>query len=447
VCSISGALIPAHRSESHTLIRIDSIVALAAERGRDSVGVYTDGDVWRTVTKEPLPQLHCSHVALANNRAEPTTEWVEHKRPEDAQPYRGDGIVLVHNGTIANDAELAAQLGIERPNIDTKVLVPLLAAYWDRTGPGLARVLRERVVGSYALAVYDEHSDVLHLASNYKPIYTEWRDGAWLFASLDRFLPGWGSPRAAISKVPPYSVTTIDGKTGTLQRTALQPSATTGRALVVCSGGLDSTVTAAVLQRDGYDVTLLHFGYRARATAPEAVAVAAVAERLGVPLLTVETDLFATAIGGSRLTGTKEAVAEGEAGAELAHEWVPARNLIMLSIATGIAEARGIDTIALGNNLEESGAYPDNEQEFVHTFNAVLPNAVNLGRSVRVVEPVGNLMKHEIVRLGLDVGAPLDITWSCYEAGELHCGSCGPCYMRRRAFEMNGAAEVIEYAS
>ena len=138
-------------------------------------------------------------------------------------------------------------------------------------------------------------------------------------------------------------------------------------------------------------------------------------------------------------------VAGGEAGAEFASEWVPARNLVMLSIATAYAEARGITTIILGNNLEESGSYPDNEPEFINKFNELLPFAVGANKQVEVLMPVGNLMKHEIVKLGHDIGAPMYLTWSCYRAGKKHCGACGPCYMRRIAHEMNNIPETISY--
>jgi 7-cyano-7-deazaguanine synthase len=151
-------------------------------------------------------------------------------------------------------------------------------------------------------------------------------------------------------------------------------------------------------------------------------------------------------IGASPLTdGTKGIASDGDgrAGAEFAHEWVPARNLIMLAIATGIAEAHGFDVLAVGTNLEESGAYPDNEMEFVKRLNALLPFAVGSRRKVRVEMPAGNLMKHEIVKRGVAVDAPLDLTWSCYHAGDHHCGQCGPCYMRRRGFEMNGLADPV----
>jgi 7-cyano-7-deazaguanine synthase len=115
----------------------------------------------------------------------------------------------------------------------------------------------------------------------------------------------------------------------------------------------------------------------------------------------------------------------------------------MLANAVAYAEANNHDVIALGNNLEESGAYPDNEEEFTHLLDGVLDYAVQEGRQVRLVAPVGHLMKHEIVRLGVDINAPLDLTWSCYKDGDKHCGECGPCFMRRTAFERNGLTDPV----
>lgn len=173
-------------------------------------------------------------------------------------------------------------------------------------------------------------------------------------------------------------------------------------------------------------------------------AVQAIAAHLNAPLHILETDVLAK-IGGSSLL-TNGNIASGEAGAEFAHEWCPARNLVLASLATAMAEAHGYTAIALGNNLEESGAYPDNEQAFIHALNTVMPNAVADGKHVRFIQPVGNLMKHQIVSLGLKVNAPLHLTWSCYKDGPKHCGDCGPCYMRRKAFTMNNATDPVEYA-
>lgn len=456
MCAISGLFATAESTLGPTRLGplFHELLDRAGERGRDSTGVYYDGAKWATTSAEPVPLLRIGRVALANNRGEPTTEWVQDKSLLDVQPYGArisatDSLVLVHNGTVANDKDIAERLHSDPPNIDSKVLAPLLARDWDGTLGTFVAVLDTFVVGSYALAVYDEQRQSLYLAANYKPLFTEWRNGVLFFASLPHHLPGHGDLRASIHKLPPYSALKID-RTGWVERAWLSTGRMTSddqKALVVASGGLDSSVVATQLVREGYDVTLLHFDYAARATGPERRAVDALADELGVPVVHVQTDIFKAVIGASRLTNTAEGIAPGEAGAELAHEWVPARNLIMTSLAVGIAEARGIGTLALGNNLEESGAYPDNEQEFIRALNAVMPNAVNLDRRVRIIEPVGNLMKHEIVRRGLELGAPLHLTWSCYNDGELHCGECGPCYMRRRAFEMNATAEVIEYAA
>ena len=193
----------------------------------------------------------------------------------------------------------------------------------------------------------------------------------------------------------------------------------------------------------GLEVSMIHFQYGSRAEAPEVRAVQAVSERMGWPLTLFPLPVYKP--GDSPLLDHNSAVAGGEAGAEFAHEWVPARNLLLLSVATAYAEAHGFTHLILGNNLEEAGAYPDNEPEFIDKFNDLLPFAVGDGKSMEVDMPVGNMMKHEIVALGKSIDAPLDLTWSCYRAGELHCGTCGPCYMRRTAFEINNLPEVIQY--
>ena len=212
----------------------------------------------------------------------------------------------------------------------------------------------------------------------------------------------------------------------------------------MCSGGLDSVVSAAYAQRElGLDIHLIHFMYGSRAEGPEVKAVQAVAQALGAEITLFPLPVYRKE--DSPLLDPDSKVAGGEEGAEFAHEWVPARNLLLLSVATAFAEARGMETIVLGNNLEEAGAYPDNEPEFIAKFNDLLPFAVGDGRRMRVIMPVGNMMKHEIVVLGAEIDAPMHLTWSCYRAGELHCGKCGPCFMRRTAFDINGLEEVIQY--
>jgi hypothetical protein len=101
--------------------------------------------------------------------------------------------------------------------------------------------------------------------------------------------------------------------------------------------------------------------------------------------------------------------------------------------------------LAGGFIVHNSGAYADNELIFQKKFNEILPNALNLQNKVEVLNPISNLMKREIVKLGLDIKAPLHLTWSCYEDGDVHCGMCGPCLMRRVGFKMNKIKDMIPY--
>jgi 7-cyano-7-deazaguanine synthase len=478
MCSITGVVYPkAGNSTIHEEIgqRVMATIYRAEDRGRDSWGyamIFQNPQIppslkrWTSAPSQlstVIPEM--SHpgasVLINNNRAEPTTEYVKTKFLEDVQPYRSGGWYVVHNGTIANDKELKEGYGISvDTSIDSAVIPALLnTALSDDnfTAEDVARVLTQEVIGSYSLAImHYKHPGKVILACNYKPLYLGYHPQSkyWMFSSQKEYITGKSIQRKlgcalTVEAIPPYSCVMVSNEMAPrdLEFLSLYPAKEgKPKALVVCSGGLDSTVVAAKAKKDGYDVTLLHFKYSCRAEEKEVIAIKKIAEYLSCEYMFVTTDIFKDVIKGSPLTGTgNEEIAYSQAGAEFAHEWVPARNLIMLSLATGIAESHGFDTLMLGNNLEESGAYPDNEMEFINKLNAVMPYSVAANKRVTIQMPVGNLMKHEIVKLGLKVDAPLHLTWSCYEAGKLHCGVCGPCYMRRTAFAINDTPEVINY--
>lgn len=440
MCAIVGAWTA--RPCRHDL---NELMAAAVVRGRDSWGVVTDEDAARAVgqlTPGEAPVLW-GRWALANLRAEPTTEWVPGKdATRDVQPFTAGPLTVAHNGTVANDHELAPA-GYDpdaRSTIDTARWAA--AAALDPTPEGVLALL-DRTVGSYGIAVAHERDGWVLLATNWKPLFVRCRAGRWEWSSVnprrlgvvERVLEGW-------QQVPPYTALLLapNEAPATFDLAPARPRSS----LVVCSGGMDSTVAATLAAQQG-PVELLHVTYGCRAEAREVEAVQAVAARLGAGVRWLDLTAVFGAIGGSRLTGTWDGVADGEAGAEFAHEWVPARNLVLLSVATGVAEAAGHTHVVLGNNLEEAGAYPDNEQEFVARLDDVLPYATASDAHVALDEPVGNLVKHEVVAAGLAAGAPLDATWSCYDAGPLHCGVCGPCYMRRRAYAMLGEPDPMAY--
>lgn len=456
MCAIIGALVWNHFGSDHIL---ETIYQRSHQRGRDGRGVvrignhgieyaYRESDrLVGTPNDLMLPPIRAkTSVALFNLRAEPTTEYVQNKTAKDQQPYTLGLWTIVHNGTIANDKEL--RTGELSTPIDSAAIVERLLFNKDESDSWntFKRTVLE-LKGSFAiLAAHHLEPDTIYAATNYRPIWCiETHTGLYFASSRDYFPPGY-PPRM----LPPYSISKFwrTGDVTHYSQVEVPRTRTPGptRALVVCSGGLDSVVAATVAQRQlGYDVALLHFHYGSRVEEKETDAVAAVNMALGLGaahyLRMTQYDPE-----DSPLMRKDDRIAGGEAGAEFAHEWVPARNLIMLAMATGYAEAKGFDKVILGNNLEEAGAYPDNEPEFIQRFNDLLPFAVADGKRVQVEMPVGNLMKHEIVALGHQVGAPMHLTWSCYRAGEKHCGTCGPCFMRRKAFEINNLPEVIEYA-
>jgi 7-cyano-7-deazaguanine synthase len=358
---------------------------------------------------------------LGNWRATPTTEL----KDGQLQPYDG----VVHNGTIANDKELGGRPG----EIDSQVLPRVI----DRTDIFTVAQSLNKVKGSYALAIWN--GQTCFLAANYKPVYYYRKGTVVYFSSMARHFKRITIPGTAPVKLDPYTV--IDLSTF---RTAPLERSYNDRAIVIASGGLDSTVVASYLQLKGMEVLLLHYRYGCVAEKKEAQCIPKIADSLGCDFRILDLP-YTDMVGDSPLFDRERYIQGAIPGAEFAYEWVPARNLVMLAHATAFAEAHDYHTIALGNNLEEAGAYPDNEEEFTNLFNGLLPNAVRDGFRLDVIWPVGALMKHEIVALGHKLNTPFELTWSCYRDGEISCGECGPDFMRRTAFERNGLSDPLEY--
>ena len=214
--------------------------------------------------------------------------------------------------------------------------------------------------------------------------------------------------------------------------------------MVICSSGLDSTSVAAyaVYKHGTENVTLLHFDYACQAGKREGVQIKKIADHLKVSLKIIDMRKINIFGKDSPLLSNQE-VAQGKNGAEYAHEWVPARNLVMLSLTTAFSEANGFGHIYIGSNLEEAGAYPDNEEQFILDFENLLYGAVQNGLKIEIHSPLGGLMKHEIIPFGYKYGAPFHLTWSCYLGGDRHCGKCGPCFMRKTAFIRNGLKDPV----
>jgi len=224
-------------------------------------------------------------------------------------------------------------------------------------------------------------------------------------------------------------------------------------AIVLLSGGMDSCVCAAeALHKYGHDrVGLFHASYRQRTEARELRAFSEIAGFYAVrEKLAVRLDYFG-AIGGSALTDAKIVVPENElgaprpAGSAIPLTYVPFRNAHFLSVAVSWAEAMGAGAIYIGAVAEDSSGYPDCRPEYYEAFQELIRRGTRPETKIEIVTPVIRLKKSQIIRRGLELGAPLQLTWSCYQGEELACGACDSCLLRLRAFAEAGVRDPIEY--
>ncbi len=216
-------------------------------------------------------------------------------------------------------------------------------------------------------------------------------------------------------------------------------------AIVLASGGLDSCVAAAVA-RKAYDMAFFHANYGQRTVARELRAFRSQAAFFGVTR-TLEADLsFLGQIGGSSLTDLHQAVpTEADEPPGIPSTYVPFRNSLFLSTATAWAEVLGAHAIFIGANVLDNPGYPDCRPEYFEAFNHVIALGTRPESHIEIKTPLINLDKAGIVRLGLELAAPLALTWSCYVDDDRACGRCSSCVLRLKGFAANGVADPIPY--
>jgi len=473
-CGIVGAVSAAPTVQFDRWWR--ELMKRSTDRGEDSWGwqyVAPKGVVtapWRnfgpfpdhshTILPRPIPDHPFAGVGTL--RGEPATEWVQQKKPEDIPPFMSPSgnWIFAHNGVIANDGEIMQGYREEQLSRDafspappTRIDSYAIGILLDRYG---FKDACEMLKGSFAiLAVHKSEHNRMWWGCNYKPLYALRTQDGVLFASQRAYFDGMYDPLNDPSPVQlgPYAAGNVQvvkygsGQVNVLHADAeLYPAKapTPDRVLVVCSGGLDSA-TVAYLHKKTWknDVTLLHFAYSCRAQGRELDSIGHLAADLGCSVQIVETDFFNTTVP-SVLTN-EGTIAPGAVGAELSTEWVPARNLVFASLALAIAERDNYDCVAFGTNQEEGCAFVDNEQETYEKLRQLVPFAVAPYRHIRISDPLGGLMKHQIVTLGAKLQVPHQYTYSCYKGGELHCGTCGPCLQRSTAFRMANVPDPTRY--
>ena len=221
------------------------------------------------------------------------------------------------------------------------------------------------------------------------------------------------------------------------------------RSIVLLSGGLDSVVSMACASDQSEIILALTFDYGQRAAEREIAAAHACCRIFGVPHRVLRLDWLA-GISRSALIDASAAIPRVDEGqletmdqASLRAVWVPNRNGLFIHIAAAFAEALGAHLLVTGFNREEGQTFPDNSTAFVEAINRSL--ALSTLTSVRVVSYTQRLTKLEIVRLGLDRGAPLDVIYSCYSGEEPMCGACESCARLKRAFRAAGQWPIIRH--
>jgi 7-cyano-7-deazaguanine synthase len=222
-------------------------------------------------------------------------------------------------------------------------------------------------------------------------------------------------------------------------------SSSQSRAVVLLSGGMDSCVCAALAARD-FDAAAVHISYGQRTEDRERKSFLAVCERLNIRDKLMVRNEALRAIGGSALTDEGIAVPMAEAvGQGVPVTYVPFRNAHFLSVAVSWAEVLDAEKVYIGAVEPDSSGYPDCRPAYYEAFNRVVKMGTKEGK-IEIVTPLIAMRKAEIIRLGLELGAPLDLTWSCYSREDRACGVCDSCVLRLRAFEAAGVRDPIPYA-
>ncbi len=223
------------------------------------------------------------------------------------------------------------------------------------------------------------------------------------------------------------------------------------KAIVLLSGGMDSWVSAAIAreQHGAANIALLHAGYGQRTQERERRAFTQIADFYEVQQrLIVQLDHF-RAIGGSALTDENIAIPENQLNASHATgipvTYVPFRNAHFLSVAVSWAEAIGACAIYIGAVAEDSSGYPDCRPEYYRAFQNVVREGTRPETQIEIMTPVITLKKSEIIRRGVQLGAPLHLTWSCYQGADVACGACDSCLLRLKAFAEAGRTDAIPY--
>ena len=221
------------------------------------------------------------------------------------------------------------------------------------------------------------------------------------------------------------------------------------KAISVFSGGLDCCVATSSFA-EGWQIHAITFNYGQKAFERELKAAKEICSKMNWTHEVIDLP-WLSKISTSSLN-TDEEIPDvnvedlddlEKSGESASSVWVPARNMVFTSIAVSYAESIGAEAIIVGWDKEEAATFPDNSKEFLNTFNELID--VGSPDNIKIEAPAIDLTKEEIVKLGIEVGAPMELSYSCYKGGDKHCGVCESCMRRKRAFKQLGVDDLTEY--
>lgn len=217
------------------------------------------------------------------------------------------------------------------------------------------------------------------------------------------------------------------------------------KAVCVMSGGMDSTLSAYMMKKEGYEIVAVHFNYDQRTQTKELECFYKICDGLGVSNKYVLDLDFFKQLGASALTDKSIEVPTGGIEEGVPITYVPFRNGIFLSMAAAIAEKEGAQVIAIGVVEEDSSGYPDCRESYIKS----MQESINLGTKdetiIEIKMPLVHLQKSQIVTAALELDVPLEHTWSCYKNEAAACGVCDSCRLRLNGFKLAGEVDPIIY--
>jgi len=218
-------------------------------------------------------------------------------------------------------------------------------------------------------------------------------------------------------------------------------------AIVLISGGLDSCVTAAIAN-EGYRLAFLHVNYGQRTEKRELKSFSDIADYYRISNRLITDISYLKHIGGSSLTDPSRQVPKGSPkSGEIPNTYVPFRNTHLIAIAVSWAEVIGAKKIFIGATEVDSSGYPDCRKRYFEAYNRLVREGTKPETEIEIVTPLINLEKGEIIKKGVQLKAPLQLTWSCYVSEDIACGRCQSCILRLEGFRSAGVVDPIPYRS